>query len=708
VWIEPDLNDPAVVGDALRSFPVAAYLRVGPNLSGSGKLAPFLDWVGSRWPLLLEGIDFDTYGLLQMAVAHDGIRLADVPERANETSVVDVEHLQRCAQHLVVAGLATIVGEELRAAPEIAAGIPTPLPRFDDWVESILAEDLGRACRLLGLDGGTRKAERVTALRAAFHDPRFLAQQIDQLSEKALRLLDAFVAAEGSISTSKDHPVGAVHYRQVTTDTSLIYGRRTRTYGSRTDDATSNAVDELVDRVLVQEDSYHFVAWTWLEVAIARRGGRYGRLVGPSAPSTAAIDEAPGAPSAAVSAAHQLLDVIAAAPLEGKRTGDQRPPVKAAKSAGSLAGVAGPTAVLLIDLLIEIGVLVARQLPPVGRGRNAVYPVAWEVDRERRAAFGAEPLARQWLRLATAWFFPDAWTPAGSDLALTRLCTVSALARLPAGEGVPASTIQRWLATQALALNAIERVGGALRDMVALGMVSGAGVVGLTAAGRAFASGGSAPKELVAAIGEPARTFTVLPDHTVLAPANLAPDVRSTLALIADVESEGSATMWRLSATRLTEAGAATTADELLSFLATTADNDLPANVERFVRDSVGGASRVDVSPATSVIQCDDPATLADAARHKAAKLTVIAPTVAVSTLPAAKVAEVLRKKGVALAVASAVPAPTSPAHSIVGSPTAKKKAAADVLPAIRSLPALSLAGATEVARNSAGARRRT
>ncbi len=79
-------------------------------------------------------------------------------------------------------------------------------------------------------------------------------------------------------------------------------------------------------------------------------------------------------------------------------------------------------------------------------------------------------------------------------------------------------------------------------------------------------------------------------------------------------------------------------------------DSELPPGVERFLSDSLGTASTVTIRSVGCVITSPDHAALSDAARHKTAKLEVVAPGVAVSPLTEPKVAEVLRSKGVLLA----------------------------------------------------------
>ena len=143
--------------------------------------------------------------------------------------------------------------------------------------------------------------------------------------------------------------------------------------------------------------------------------------------------------------------------------------------------------------------------------------------------------------------------------------------------------------------------------------------------------------------------FIVQPDHSIIAPADLNPAVAQRLGRLADLESEGGATVWRLSALKLAREATRASAGELVGFLRQHSSVAVPAVIERFVEDCVAQSSPVLVGPAGCVITADV-AAVADAARHRAAKLTVLAPGVAVSPLAPAKVMQILQAKGVVLA----------------------------------------------------------
>ncbi|MDZ7732584.1 MAG: hypothetical protein U5R31_05205 [Acidimicrobiia bacterium] len=71
------------------------------------------------------------------------------------------------------------------------------------------------------------------------------------------------------------------------------------------------------------------------------------------------------------------------------------------------------------------------------------------------------------------------------------------------------------------------------------------------------------------------------------------------------------------------------------------------------VHDAAARAHRVRVIDATSVVVTEDPADLATAVKLKSAKLTSVSDTVAVSTLAAEKLRQVLDRKGLAPTVVS-------------------------------------------------------
>jgi hypothetical protein len=102
------------------------------------------------------------------------------------------------------------------------------------------------------------------------------------------------------------------------------------------------------------------------------------------------------------------------------------------------------------------------------------------------------------------------------------------------------------------------------------------------------------------------------------------------------------------------------TAEAICAFLAAHSTVPVAPAVTQFVRDVERRRGGLTVAATATVITADDTLGLAEAIKVKAARLTLIAPTVAVSDLPPAKVLAALRAKGLAprsaLPLASAKP----------------------------------------------------
>ncbi len=161
-------------------------------------------------------------------------------------------------------------------------------------------------------------------------------------------------------------------------------------------------------------------------------------------------------------------------------------------------------------------------------------------------------------------------------------------------------------------------------------------------------------------------------DFTATAPGEATSQLRGELDLIADVESAGHATVWRITEVSLRrgfDAGRSATA--ILEFLATHATTEVPQPLAYLVEDLGRRYGQVRVGAATSYVRCDDPALLAEIGRSKkvaALRLRGLAPTVAVCSKPAAQVVSALREAGFMPCAESAdgtVSVTRPPAHRI-------------------------------------------
>ncbi|MDQ3403165.1 MAG: helicase-associated domain-containing protein, partial [Actinomycetota bacterium] len=288
--------------------------------------------------------------------------------------------------------------------------------------------------------------------------------------------------------------------------------------------------------------------------------------------------------------------------------------------------------------------------------------------------------ATRWATLAAAWLdlprlpglagVRDAkdrlLAPLSDDLRrpiapLERVRVLTALAALPSGTGVASpdelATVLAWRAP---------RRGGRLRDDIvrwtltegtALGIVA---LGAITGPGRALLAEGptTAAKRMADAMPAPIDHVLVQADLTVVAPGPLEPHLAALISEVADVESAGSATVYRVGEASIRRAlDAGRTAGDLHELFRTRSKTPIPQALEYLIDDVARRHGRLRGGTATSFLRCDDPALLAEVAAHPVAgslQLRKIAPTVLVSPLPLLEILDELRAAGFAPAAEAA------------------------------------------------------
>ncbi len=202
------------------------------------------------------------------------------------------------------------------------------------------------------------------------------------------------------------------------------------------------------------------------------------------------------------------------------------------------------------------------------------------------------------------------------------------------------------------------RRGGRLRDeLVRWTMAEGTALAvlsrgAITTAGRVLLSEGPAlaAKQLSDSLPAPVDHFLVQADLTVVAPGRLEPELADDLALVADVESAGGATVYRVgegSVRRAFDAGR--TASDLHELFRKGSRTPIPQSLTYLIDDAARKHGRLRGGAAGSFLRCDDPVLLTEVMAHPAAdalELRKIAPTVLVSPLPLADVLDGLRGAG--------------------------------------------------------------
>lgn len=326
-------------------------------------------------------------------------------------------------------------------------------------------------------------------------------------------------------------------------------------------------------------------------------------------------------------------------------------------------GVDERTAALLVELAVGAGLVATDE---------STSP-EW-VPTTLTDSWLSSPPSGRWLVLAQAWLdLPRMPGLAGGrdakdkvivplseearrPLAPTlRRRVLSTLAELPEGSGI--KSVDELVAL--LAWRA-PRKGGRLRDQLVRDTMAEAtalGVVGLgalTTAGRMLLEDDlhEAAAAMADAMPRPVDHVLVQADLTVVAPGPLEPDLARQIEAVADIESAGHATMYRVSEASVRRAlDSGRTADELHELFRTRSRTPVPQSLSYLIDDVARRHGRLRGGVAASFLRCDDEVLLAEVLGTAAAEeleLRRIAPTVVVSPYPLAEVLDALRKAGFA------------------------------------------------------------
>ncbi|MEU8250792.1 helicase-associated domain-containing protein [Nonomuraea sp. NPDC048916] len=187
----------------------------------------------------------------------------------------------------------------------------------------------------------------------------------------------------------------------------------------------------------------------------------------------------------------------------------------------------------------------------------------------------------------------------------------------------------------------------ALREAEQLGF-TGLGVLSVHA--RALLAGDDAASALAPLLPEPVDHVLLQADLTAVAPGPLTSGLNRWMTLAADVESKGTATVYRFSDGSIRRAlDAGHGGDELLAMLERHSATPVPQALSYLVTDVARRHGRIRVGTASAYVRCDDPALLdqitADR-RSSALRLRRLAPTVIASRSPRATLVDSLRAMG--------------------------------------------------------------
>lgn len=327
-------------------------------------------------------------------------------------------------------------------------------------------------------------------------------------------------------------------------------------------------------------------------------------------------------------------------------------------------GVDEPTAALIAEVSYAAGLINSTN------GPEPVFLPSTEYDNWR----GHEPAAR-WLVLAQAWLGmtrqpslvnqrgerdrvisalgPDA--ERGTIPALRRQ-VLGVLVDLPPGSA-PA---RREAVLDRLGWYQPRRASGqrplaeaVLREADVLGVTAAGGLTGYSRtllAGTSGAALSAAEHALARALPEPVDHFLVQPDLTVVVPGPPLPPMGRELAQLADLESTGGASVYRITERTVRRAlDSGRSGEQLAEFVRTHSRTPVPQALTYLIEDAARRHGVLRAGTAAAYLRCDDEALLSRvvADRHvDGLALRIIAPTVAIADVPVTRLLEGLRGAG--------------------------------------------------------------
>ncbi|MCU1667837.1 MAG: uncharacterized protein JWP40_764 [Blastococcus sp.] len=254
-----------------------------------------------------------------------------------------------------------------------------------------------------------------------------------------------------------------------------------------------------------------------------------------------------------------------------------------------------------------------------------------------------------------------------------RRSTLAVLAEYPAGSGLAPDdlvALLRWRTPRRA--DRLAPVPAMLAEAGRLGVVVG-GV--LSTAGRGLLAHGAdgAADGMRGLLPEPVDHVLAQPDLSLIAPGPLVSDLADTLAVVADVESSGGATVFRVSEASIRRSlDAGWSAADLHDFFARASRTPVPQALDYLVDDVARQHGRLRVGAIESYVRSDDHGLLSQVLNDKrtgGAELRRLAPGVLISGLGADEVLTVLRTAGYA-------PAGENPGGAVLTRPPARPRAA--------------------------------
>ena len=565
--------------------------------------------------------------LLEVLAAHDGplswagLLAAMAPEPTEDERIAIAAALQRCRD------LALVWGDEeaLRAVAGVSAQLgPAPC----------------------GLE--TTDRSHLPRIRRYSNDPASLFDELAAAPERARAALDRLLwgPPRGRVPNA-DRPVSEA--------------------------SANTAVEWLLARDLLLAEGPDTVVLP-REIALLLRHGRYVRSVA-MPPRPPALEGSAGvADCDAAAGMHALqftrsmgrmLDLLDEGTTRALRSGGiyQRDAAElgrrlhlSVRETAAVADTAAAAALIDTD-------------PATGVWRPTRNADAWRVLPEQR----------QWAVLALAWRDSPSHAPLAAEpesdnrilsdslhtpgIAEIRRLTLALAATVSAGSAVDAEALVSAIGWHRPRLHGRDLPGFVteiLRDGEFLGVL---GRGAMSRSGRLLADPARDAAAIASAVAWPTLVDRVVvqADLTATALGPMTPQAEARIGLLADRESSGAGTVYRISAASLSrgfDAGMATA--EVLVELGELSLTELPLALTTLVHDVGRRHGAVRVQAAASVITSDDDSALAAVVSDRSLlqlRLHRIAAGVAISPLPAAEVAAALRKAGVSAVSAAIAPA---------------------------------------------------
>ncbi|KAA0916914.1 helicase-associated domain-containing protein [Dietzia sp. ANT_WB102] len=371
------------------------------------------------------------------------------------------------------------------------------------------------------------------------------------------------------------------------------------------------------------------------------------------------------------------LSITPAATLKAGGVG-----VRELRRVARAAGLADGELPLLLEALAAAG-LIAVGDTDVG---DVAYDSVW-APTEAADVWSAREPARRWAELVLAWWsmprtawrvgaelegggtLPALSDPVGPPGPTERGRVLSALAALdPAAEPDEAllTEVVRWSSPVWFSRAGSRPVSETVAEARRMGLVVGttATSAARTLVGDRRAPTADAPTHggtpapgvddlepvLVAALPDPVSEVIVQADLTILAPGPLVPELAAEFMLLADVESAGAATTFRVTETSLRRAlDAGRTAAGIRDLLTRTSITPVPQSLDYLIEDVARRHGRLRVGTALSFVRCDDPSLVAQVLGSPVAEdcaLRTVAPTVLISQARPLDLVEALRAHG--------------------------------------------------------------